>query len=112
MLGDASKPELLRKLGVARCAAVVLTMDHTEAAIAAANAIRREYASVPIVARARDEQHAIDLRNAGVSLVVPETLEASLQLCDFVLGTIGLPNDAMNRIIDAQRQQRLARFRR
>lgn len=112
VLGDAARPELLRMLGVGRCAAVVLTMDHAEAAISAASAIRREFPSVPIVARARDEEHAAALCSAGASLVVPEALEATLQLCDFVLSTLGVPNEAITRILDAQRQLRLARFRR
>lgn len=109
--GDASRPELLKKLHIDKAAAVILTMDHMAAAIRTVQAIRRDYPSVPVVARARDEQHALALRNAGASLVVPETLESGLQLSGFALTALGVPEETMLQILEQRREERIALFR-
>jgi CPA2 family monovalent cation:H+ antiporter-2 len=111
VFGDASRPELLRKLGIERAAAVVLTMDHTAAAIRTVRAIRLEAPDVPVVARARDEEHALALRDAGATLVVPETLESGLQLSGFALSALGVPEEAAGRILDMRREERIALYR-
>ena len=90
MFGDASRPELLRKLRLDQARAVVLTMDHTAAAIHAVHGIRRMVPMMRIIARAR-EKHALLLREASASVVVPETLESSLKLTGWVLETLGIP---------------------
>jgi CPA2 family monovalent cation:H+ antiporter-2 len=47
--------------------------------------------NLPIIARARDTEHAAQLYKAGVTDAVPETLEASLQLAEAVLVDVGAP---------------------
>ena len=49
-------------------------------------AVRSMRPDVVIVARARDADHARHLYELGVSDAVPETIEASLQLSEAVLG--------------------------
>jgi CPA2 family monovalent cation:H+ antiporter-2 len=106
--GDASRGEILDKAGAERAAAVVITLDQTDAARRAAHAVRRHFPEVPLVARARDEAHAALLRQAGARGVVPETLEAGLQLSGHVLEALGIPPEARDEIIDRQRELELA----
>ena len=108
--GDASRPELLRRLRLDQAQAVVLTMDHVAAAIHATHGIRRTLPGIHIIARARDEKHALALREAGANRVVPETLESSLQLTGSVLETLGLPPDAAGRLLDVERERRINAF--
>lgn len=109
--GDASRPELLRKLHLDRALAVVLTMDHTAAAVHAVKGIRRTLSQIRIIARARDEKHALTLREAGASVVVPETLESGLKLTGSVLETLGMPADAATRLLEQERERRIVAFR-
>lgn len=109
--GDASRPELLKKLAIDRAAAVVVTMDQSASALHTVRAIRHLAPGVPIVARARDAAHASGLRDAGANLVVLETLEIGLQLAGFALATLGLPDEATTRILGLQRAERIAQFR-
>ncbi len=111
VFGDASRPELLRKLRIDRARAVVLTMDHTAAAIHAVQGIRRLMPMMRIIARARDEKHALLLREAGASVVVPETLESSLKLTGWVLETLGVPPDAAMRLLEQERERRIVALR-
>jgi len=89
--GDASRPEMLQRLGLASAPGVVLTTDDPEAAETVTTAIRRLRPDVALVARARDARHAKRLYALGVTDAVPETIEASLQLSEAVLVELGIP---------------------
>jgi CPA2 family monovalent cation:H+ antiporter-2 len=89
--GDASRPELLERCGLASAPCVVLTTDEPAAAEAVTAAVRRLRPDVVLVARARDARHARRLYELGASDAVPETIEASLQLSEAVLVEIGVP---------------------
>ena len=106
--GDASRAELLQKLHADRACAVVLTMDHPASVLHAVHSIRRAYPHLPVYARARDEAHAVALVHAGATLVVPEALEAALQLAATVLHTAGLTEARAFDIVQAERDRRNA----
>jgi CPA2 family monovalent cation:H+ antiporter-2 len=101
--GNASRAELLRRVHAGDAPAIVLTMDHPASALQAVRGIRREFPHVRLFVRSRDEKHARALKLAGASVVVPETLEASLQLSAFVLEAIGLDERLVGRIVDHER---------
>lgn len=101
--GDASRAELLRRVDANEAPAIVLTMDHAASALHAVRGIRREFPHVRLYARSRDEKHARALKLAGATIVVPETLEASLQLSAFVLEAMGMDAAHVDRIVDVER---------
>nr|WP_229520649.1 cation:proton antiporter [Massilia sp. IC2-476] len=101
--GNASRPELLRRVHADESPAIVLTMDHPASAMQAVRGIRREFPHARLFVRSRDEKHARALRQAGASVVVPETLEASLQLSAFVLEAMGLDERTVDGIVDHER---------
>ncbi|MCZ7559422.1 MAG: cation:proton antiporter [Burkholderiaceae bacterium] len=109
-VGDASRGELLRRLGLDDACAIVLTMDRGPATSRAVQAVRREWPRLAILARARDERHALALREAGADAVIPEALEAALQLAALALARAGLPGSALVELIDREREQRIASF--
>jgi CPA2 family monovalent cation:H+ antiporter-2 len=101
--GNASRAELLRRVHASEAPAIVLTMDHPASALHAVRGIRQEFPDVPLFARARDEKQARLLKMAGATVVVPETLEASLQLSAFVLESMGLEELEVDGIVDEER---------
>lgn len=101
--GNAARPELLRRVHADEAPAIVLTMDHPNSALQAVRGIRREFPQARLFVRSRDERHARILKQAGASVVVPETLEASLQLSAFVLEAMGLDQGRVGRIVDDER---------
>jgi CPA2 family monovalent cation:H+ antiporter-2 len=101
--GNAARPELLRRVHAGQAPAIVLTMDHPASALQAVRGIRREFPHARLFARSRDEKHARALKLAGASVVVPETLEASLQLSSFVLQAMGLDERLVDNIVDRER---------
>ncbi|MGE5650418.1 MAG: cation:proton antiporter [Bacillota bacterium] len=106
--GDAARAELLRKAHADLAPAIVLTMDHPASALNAVRGIRRELPHVQIFARSRDEKHARALKQAGATVVIPETLESSLQLSSFVLQTLGVSEGAAAHLVQRERERHIA----
>ena len=103
LYGDVSRKELTERLHLDHVAAVVLTMDDPVLTARLAKRLRKEHPALPIIARARDTDHAAALYRAGVTDAVPEALEASLQLSEAVLVDIGV---AMGPVIASIHEKR------
>ena len=103
LYGDVSRRELIEKLDLDKAVAVVLTMDDPVLTARVARRLREEHPALPIIARARDTDHAAALYRAGVTDAVPEALEASLQLSEAVLVDIGV---AMGPVIASIHEKR------
>lgn len=93
--GDASRLDLLRAAEAEKAKAFVLAIDDPEASVRTAEVVRRHFPDLPILARARNRQHAFRLMDLRVKLLVRETLHSSLFLTEHLLETLGLSeNDA------------------
>jgi CPA2 family monovalent cation:H+ antiporter-2 len=103
-LGDASRLELLERARLAHASGLVVTTDQHVAADRIVRAVRKVSSDLPIYARARDPGHARLLMADGASEVVPEALEASLQLAGRVLSGAGLDTDVVSRRLDQERE--------
>jgi CPA2 family monovalent cation:H+ antiporter-2 len=103
--GDATRPELLRRCGIANALALVVTMDEPKAVEAVVVAGRAEREDLVIVARARDAAHAAKLYGLKATDAVPETIEASLQLAEAVLIDVGIPTGQVIASIHERRDE-------
>jgi CPA2 family monovalent cation:H+ antiporter-2 len=102
--GDASRPELLKRVGVERARAFVTTVNAPRAAERMVAAIHLARPDARILARARDLEHAARLRKLGAVDVIPEAVEASLQLGGRLLLSIGIPDEAVLRRLEEMRE--------
>jgi len=89
--GDAANAGFLAKCGLAEATALAITMDNPARVDEVNRVARAARADLKIIARARDERHAIKLYAAGVTEAVPETIESSLQLGEALLVETGVP---------------------
>ncbi len=103
LLGDASRAAMLEKVRLRNAAALVISPDDPEAAERVLDAARRLSRDLPILVRARDSRHAARLIAQGATQVVPEVLEAGLQLGQLMLQNVGLPTDSAREVVDAKR---------
>lgn len=106
--GNAARNELLERLGAGRARALVVAVDDDRAAIRLVEGARQAWPDLPIFARARDAAHAQGLTRAGATAVVPETVEASLQLGRLVLEVAGIPDERIDQVVDEQRAHALS----
>ena len=102
-LGDASRTAMLEKMRLRSAAALVISADDPDAAERVLVAARRLSRDVPILARAHNDAHAVLLIAQGATQVVPEVLEAGLQLGQVLLQHVGLPMDAAREVVETER---------
>jgi CPA2 family monovalent cation:H+ antiporter-2 len=97
--GDASRPEILRTIGLDRAVALILTIDDPVAADRTLEAARAARPGLPVFARARDREAAARLAAAGASGVVQETFESSVALASEALEALGVPGTAVEDVV-------------
>jgi monovalent cation:H+ antiporter-2, CPA2 family len=89
--GDATDVDFLIRCGLPKAKAIAVTMDSPSRVEEIVRIVRESQPALRIIARARDERHAVKLYEAGVTEAVPETTEASLQLAEALLVETGVP---------------------
>ncbi|MGV3741451.1 MAG: cation:proton antiporter, partial [Burkholderiaceae bacterium] len=104
-LGNGANTAIWEKLRAGTARAVILTMDHPAAALHAVNAVRSAHPSLPILARARDEDQAEVLKFSGATMVIPEALETGLQLAAMALQMAGVAEQDAQDSIDRERSR-------
>ena len=102
--GDACRPEILHAAGAATARAILIMVDDKDAALKIAEHVRHEYPLVPVLARAFDRGHAIDLINAGVNFQVRETVESAFRFGEETLRTLGEDPDVAASIVEEARE--------
>lgn len=109
--GDASRGELLERAGAARARAVVVTIDNRMVAERMVRTVAERWPKLTIIARAKDSSHAARLAQRGAYDVIPETVEASLQLAGRVLEAADLPADAVSERLAVIREEERRKLR-
>jgi CPA2 family monovalent cation:H+ antiporter-2 len=109
--GDAARVDVLAAAGAGRARAVVLTIDQPQVIDRAVAALRSHFAELRIFVRGRDLEHGRRLTDAGATAVVPEAVEASLQLGVLVLDALGTGAEAAARVVHELRQEDYAALR-
>lgn len=101
--GDATRPELLEKVGGSRACAFVVTVNNRKAAERMVAAACKINPDTPVFARAIDPVHAARLVKLGAVSVIPETVEASLQLAARLLEGLDVPEETISQRLAAMR---------
>jgi CPA2 family monovalent cation:H+ antiporter-2 len=108
--GDAARPELLQRVGGRRARAFVVTVNNARAAERMVKAAKAIQPDALVFARATDPRHAARLVGLGAVSVVPETVEASLQLVGRLLEKLDVPEETVSERIAEMRAAELARM--
>ena len=101
--GDASRPEILSRAGANGAALFVVTVDDKDSASAMVKAFRTLSTTIPVLARARDAEHANELLEAGADFVIPDAVEAGLQLAGRALEQFGFDRKSVLSRLDLER---------
>ena len=78
--GDAMQPEMLEMMHVERALAVIVALDNPRQGSLLVGLLRYLFEDLPILARAHDEAHGIELTRAGATTVVPEVIDTGRHL--------------------------------
>jgi CPA2 family monovalent cation:H+ antiporter-2 len=103
--GNVREPSFLRTCGLAGASCVIVTVNSREVADGIVTMVRWLRSDVPVIVRARDAEHACHLYKLGASEVVPETIEASLQLSQAALVGLGVKQSAAAEAVEQERHR-------
>ena len=103
--GDASQVDVLKAAGTGQAGVLVCTIDAVMPAVRLVNILRQHYPDIAIHARGRDQQHCEQLMKAGATIVISETLEASLQIGAAVLDTMGVVEEDATALVESFRKE-------
>ncbi len=76
---EASRLDILRAAGAEHAKIFVLAIDDVEASIRTAEAVKRHFPHLKIVARARNRRHAHWLMDLGIEHIFRETMLKMIQ---------------------------------
>lgn len=88
--GNATNPEVLRAAGAETARLFVLTISDIDVSIRTAQMVRRHFPDLKIHARARNRQHALELKAMNVDYVIREAWLSSLDLARETLRALGV----------------------
>ncbi len=103
--GDAKNAEVLKAVGAENAKAIVITLNHVPPSVRAVMTVRRHFPDLPVCVRVKDHKHQDKLIDSGARLVVPETVEPTIQLATSVLHLMEIPTDEVEKVIDNFRRQ-------
>jgi glutathione-regulated potassium-efflux system ancillary protein KefC/glutathione-regulated potassium-efflux system protein KefB len=91
--GDASRLDILRAAGAEHARIFVLAIDDVAASIRTAEAVKRHFPHMKIIARARNRRHAHGLMDLGIEHIFRETFLSSLTISKHVLTNLGFEEE-------------------
>lgn len=105
VLGDATRSSVLRSLGIERAHMIVLAVNDTAATSRIAQLVRQIAPQVHIVARVIYNAEVDGLRKAGAHEIVPQELEASVEMLVRVLRRFLVADDEIGRRVQQIRRE-------
>ena len=105
VLGDATRVPVLRSLGIDHAHMIVLAVNDTAATSRIAQLVRQIAPHVHVVARVIYNAEVEGLRKAGAHEVVPQELEASIEMLVRVLRRFLVADDEIGRRVRQIRQE-------
>ena len=108
--GDGTRLDILHAAGAHKAKLVVVATDDRETTLKIVELLKAEFPSTPVLSRAFDREHAIELVHAGVDFQMRETFESALVLAEEALRRMEVDDETIADIIaDTRRhdQERL-----
>ncbi len=87
--GDASRPALLHAAGAAEAELMIIAVDDSEKTIEIADAVRKYFPNLLIVARTNSWEESFELIDRGVQDVYLDTLDVALRIGSNALSRLG-----------------------
>jgi monovalent cation:proton antiporter-2 (CPA2) family protein len=91
--GDAARLDLLHSAGADRARLFVLAVEDSEQSVRIVETLKQHFPNLPILARARNRQHALALMDLGVTDPVRDTFFSGLRLAEETLTRLGVARE-------------------
>ena len=104
--GDATDRSLLDLLNLNQARLVIISHDNVAASLKTLEYLQTIRSDLPVMVRTRDESCIDELKKAGATEVVPETLEAALMTATQSLLLLGVPSSKIFQYVEDQRTEK------
>jgi len=101
--GDGTRLDILQAAGAARARAVVVAVNDKSAATRIVRLIKDAFPVVPVLARAFDRGHQIELMRSGADDYIRETFHSALEFGGRTLMRLGEDHEAVEALLDEVR---------
>ncbi len=105
MFGDATRPAILERLGVAGARLVTIAISDPEATRRAVAVVRSLAPEVDVIVRTRYVSEVDTLSGLGADTVVVEEFEAAIDLVGAALRSFGFPSESVARFAEQMREE-------
>jgi glutathione-regulated potassium-efflux system ancillary protein KefC len=102
--GDATRLDLLETAGAGRARLLVNAIDGVDDSIALVDRVRANFPRLPIISRARNVSHYLELRLRGVEVIERETFESALRAGRAALERMGIDRYRAREMADTFRR--------
>lgn len=109
--GDGSRLDVLHAAGAPNARLIVVAIDDRAACLKIVEIIKGEFPKIPVLARAYDREHAIQLVNSGVDWHIRETFESALSLGEKALELLEPNVKARQQVMEDIRRRDLERLK-
>ena len=96
--GDGTRLDILEAAGAGRAGVVLVCVDKAAEGTRITELVKAEFPLVPVLVRAVDRRHSIDLIKAGADLQVRETYESAVLLGQAALEKLGVDAEEVEEI--------------
>jgi glutathione-regulated potassium-efflux system protein KefB len=103
--GDGTRLDILHAAGAGRARVVLVCVDKPEDGTRITELLKAEFPLAPVLARANDRRHSIELIRAGADVHVRETFESAVVLGAAALEKLGAPSAEIAEISARIRQR-------
>lgn len=102
--GNAARLDVLEAAGIDHARIIVVAIDSNKDSLSIVNEVRKHYPKITIIARAHNRDHAYLLYQAGVKIVIRETLESSLLAANHTLTALGYTDSQAMQLVEIFRK--------
>ena len=108
--GDGTRLDILHAAGAQDARMIIVATDDRETTLRIVELVKAEFPHTPLLARAFDREHAIELVNAHADYQVRETFESALVMAEEALRRLDVDAEAISDIMDETRRRDQERF--
>ena len=108
--GDGSRLDVLHAAGAAEASLLIVLPGDKDAATRIVELAKHEFPMVPVLARAFDREHALELIKAGADFQMRETLESAFAMGRRALVELGDSDDTIEEVMADIRHRDASRF--
>ena len=108
--GDGTRLDILHAAGAENARMIIVATDDRETTLRIVELVKAEFPNTPLLVRAFDREHAVELIHAHADYQIRETFESALVMAEEALRRLEVDEEAIGDIMEETRRRDQERF--